>query len=80
MVFIEAHACETPLVSTDCNIPYDLLTPSEKKAVVPIGDWQQLSESIRHFQPSETGDELLHTIEKFRPEKIFRAYEDLLSN
>lgn len=55
LVLVEALACETPIVSTDCKCgPSEILNNGEYGVLVPVGDSEALKEGIKKVLLNET--------------------------
>jgi len=79
-VIVEAMACETPVVCTDCpGGPSEILDGGTYGPLVPVGDAQALAEAIQEMFVDPTDPELLMSrAEKFSVEKIVDNYEEVL--
>jgi glycosyltransferase involved in cell wall biosynthesis len=76
LVLIEAMACGTPVVSTDCpGGPPEILNHGQYGALVPIRDSEKLASAILNMIESPTPSELLRRrADDFSLEKIARHY------
>lgn len=74
---IEALACGTPVVSTDCPTgPRDLLRGELAKGLVPREDTERFAEAMRDVLDSPP-DITEETLAGFAPEHIARRYLSL---
>lgn len=78
-VLIEALACGTPVVSTDCDTgPADILAGGEFGALVPVGDWAALAEAMdRALDGTAPRDRLRERGRQFTTKRSADAYESL---
>lgn len=77
---VEALACGTPVVATDCDSgPRDILRDGEFGTLVPVGDVDALARAMHAAldAPRDT-DELKRRAGAFTPEKAALAYEDVI--
>ena len=83
-VIVEAMACGTPVVSTDCDYgPREIITSDHDGILVPIGDVQSISKAMLTVlqdkeyakQLSENGRE---KVQQFDSKVIARKYEQLI--
>lgn len=79
-VLIEALACGTPVVSTDCpSGPREILQDGKYGSIVPVGDDKALTEAIEKvLDEPPLEDNLRERAEAFRPEPITEQYLDVL--
>ena len=79
-VLIEAMACGTSVVSTDCTFgPSEILQDGRLGRLSPVGDHKALAESIVHTLDNPTSrEELLAGASRFSAEAIINEYEKLL--
>ena len=78
-VLIEAMACGTTVVSTDCpGGPYEILEGGKYGKLVPVGDIAKLAEAISDSLKTPTEKELLISRAKyFSVERAINEYEKL---
>lgn len=82
---IEAMACGTPVISTDCNSgPSEIITPGLNGILVPVGDPEALTASIdKVLADSKFRESLIENgyerVRKYSYEKIVPEYENLFS-
>lgn len=84
-VLIEALACETPIVSTNCKCgPSEILDDGEYGILVPVGDSEALKEGIKkvlldeELQKKLKGKSLKRALE-FSNKKIIKQLENQIS-
>ncbi len=79
-VIIEAMACETPVVCTDCpGGPAEILDDGRYGSLVPVGDDATMAEAIHNMLDDPTDTSLLVSrIKKFGIKKIVDQYEEEL--
>ncbi len=59
-VLVQAMACGTPVVSTDCpHGPREILEDGKWGRLVPVGDWQSLAEAVLRTLGSPLSSDLL---------------------
>lgn len=77
-VLVEAMACKTPTVSTDCpSGPSEILSYGEYGPLVPVGDEKKLAGSILHQLESPTNSEsLFKRANDFTVQKRGREYKE----
>jgi glycosyltransferase involved in cell wall biosynthesis len=82
LVLIEAMACGTPVVSTDCpDGPSEVLAGGEYGELVPIGDSNSLKNAlIRTLDRPIAKQTLRQRAEEFSIKKAARQYENLLTD
>jgi glycosyltransferase involved in cell wall biosynthesis len=80
-VIIEAMACGTPIVSTDCpGGPAEILEWGRYGHLVPVGNPNALAEAINRMLDYPTSRSLLqHGASRFYSEKIAQDYESLFA-
>lgn len=84
-VLVEAMACGTPVISTDCKSgPGEIIENGKSGILVPVGDYQSLSKAIiRVLADSSLGqsfsEEGIKRAKYFSVEKNIRQYEDVFS-
>ncbi|QFT85196.1 N-acetylgalactosamine-N,N'-diacetylbacillosaminyl-diphospho-undecaprenol 4-alpha-N-acetylgalactosaminyltransferase [Halomonas sp. THAF12] len=79
-VLLEALACGTPVVSTDClSGPRDILTGELASGLVPLEDIAAFADAIRNSleSPPRIPDDL---VEAYKPESIASCYQALVSD
>ena len=76
-VLIEALACGTPIISTDCpSGPKEILDNGKFGKLVPVGDDRQLAAAIiDHLSTNSTPKVLKQRAQEFRTENIASQYE-----
>ena len=82
-VLVEAMACGTPVVSTDCpNGPAEILEDGKWGHLVSVGDDEALAQAIIDTlnEPPVSSDELVERVDDFSPEKIADQYLSVLKN
>lgn len=79
-VIVEAMACGTPVVCTDCpGGPAEILDNGEYGPLVPVGDEKSMAEAIKKMLENPTeSDVLISRAKDFMMEKIVDQYEDVL--
>ena len=80
LVIIEALACGTPVVSTDCHSgPAEILVNGRYGRLVPVGDVNALSKAIKmEIQDQKYDISLIKRAEEFSPKKVASKYLNLL--
>jgi glycosyltransferase involved in cell wall biosynthesis len=81
-VLIEAMACGTPVVATDCQSgPAEILEGGRWGRLVPVGDDQAMADAILQALEKPTDREALQErAREFSPERIVPQYLDVLVN
>lgn len=82
-VLVEAMACGTSVVSTDCpNGPAEILEEGKWGHLVPMGDDVALAQAILDVldAPTVSSDDLVKRARDFAPEKIAEQYLNLIEN
>ena len=79
-VIVEAMACRTPVVCTDCpGGPSEILKSDEYGSLVSVGDEEAMAEAIQEMLSDPTDPDLLVTrAQDFRTKKIVDQYEEEL--
>ncbi len=79
-VLIEAMACGTPVVSTDCpSGPREILQGGTYGPLVPVGDAEAIAEAIKQVLTDPISEKrLLERAEAFRPGPIAEQYLSVL--
>jgi len=79
-VLVEALACGTPVVSTDCpSGPGEILDGGRFGRLVPVGNARAMAEAIDDALDAPADrDALVHRAADFAPEIAARKYLDLL--
>ena len=79
-VLVEAMACGTPVVATDCpSGPAEILENGKYGPLVPVGDAQALADAmLRTLDDHLPAETLIARAEEFSVEKIADQYIDLL--
>jgi len=76
---IQALACGARVVSTDCPTgPREILDHGRWGHLVPVGDAPALCAAMRAALSAPGGAERSAYLARFRPERIVRAYEEVL--
>ncbi len=84
MVLLEAMACGTPVISTDCpSGPKEIITNGKNGILVPPADEEALARAMLTLLKNESlrkklSEEGIKRAEDFRMEKILPQYEELL--
>lgn len=80
-VIVEAMACGTPVVSTDCpSGPAEILQGGRFGCLVPVGDAPALARAMEAALDTRVDrDALIHRASDFAPEMAARKYLDLLN-
>ena len=84
-VLIEAMACGTPVVSTDCKSgPSEIIENGKSGILVPVGDYQSLSKAIIKVLSDSSlrqsfSQEGVKRARYFSPEKNIKGYEEVFS-
>ena len=78
---VQAMACGTAVVSTDCpSGPREILQDGKLGRLVPVGDWQALGAAILEALDSPLeADRLLEGTRDYSAENSVRQYMDLVS-
>lgn len=80
-VLIEAMACGTPVISTDCpGGPSEVLKRGKFGRLVPVGDLGALASAIEQGLNGEIQPAPLSILERFRRDKAANQYLDVLSS
>jgi len=80
MVLVEAMACGTPVVATDCpSGPREILEDGKWGKLVPVGDAKQFAHAIEATLDEPMHPEVVRRAGDFTLEKAVDAYMDLLS-
>ena len=81
-VIVEAMACETPVVCTDCpGGPAEILDNGTYGPLVPVGDDTAMAEAIQQlFEDPTDPDLLVSRAQDFTIEKIVDQYEEELDS
>jgi glycosyltransferase involved in cell wall biosynthesis len=83
-VILEAMACGTPVVATDCpSGPGEIITDGESGLLVPVGDHVRLAEAVMRLLGDRDLREKLarggtRRVEDFRVQKVTLEYESLM--
>ena len=79
-VIVEAMACGTPVVATDCPVgPREILEGGRLGTLVPVGDHHALSQAIlRSLNEPVSKDVLIHASRRYTVEEAARRYIDVL--
>jgi len=77
---LEALACGTPVVATDCNYgPREILEHGRFGTLVPVGDVDQMARAIVETINNPPNEKMFeHALSRFQPEKIAREYLEVL--
>lgn len=82
-VLVEAMACGTPVISTDCKSgPNEVIEDGENGFLVPVGDEKSLAEAILKLLSSQElrekfSNEGKKVLQKFSLEKTIKEYENI---
>jgi len=81
-VLVEAMACGTPVVSTDCpSGPAEILCDEQYGLLVPIGDYSSLATAIEETLDNPVESAILkQRAKEFSVKKIAKQYLDVLSS
>jgi glycosyltransferase involved in cell wall biosynthesis len=81
-VLVEAMACGTPVVATDCQSgPGEILEGGRWGRLVPVGDDEAMADAILKTLEEPTNREALQErAQAFSPERIVPQYLDVLMN
>ena len=82
-VLVEAMACGTPVVSTDCpSGPTEILKDERWGYLVPVGDHEALAHAILNTldNPPVSSEELIERAKDFAPEEIAEEYLNVIKN
>lgn len=78
-VLLEAMACGTKVVSTNCRSgPSEILEHGKWGDLVPVGDAEALADSIIKNLDEQKAVNFDHRLKEFSPSKILDTYEDEL--
>lgn len=79
-VLVEAMACETPVVATDCESgPAEILENGAHGPLVPVGDADRLAGALAYLLDNPTNEQqLAHRADDFTLESIIPQYRDVL--
>jgi glycosyltransferase involved in cell wall biosynthesis len=82
MVVIEALACGTPVVATDCpSGPREILADGEYGELVPVGDKRELAKAmIRQLDNEYDRNKLQSRAKEFSVDKSVVQYENLINS
>lgn len=79
-VLVEAMACGTPVVATDCRSgPAEILNDGEYGRLVPVGDPQALAEGIMEALEGNVQAAPCSALDRFRRETVVDQYLEILS-
>jgi glycosyltransferase involved in cell wall biosynthesis len=85
-VIVEAMACGTPVISTDCDYgPREIITTGQDGLLVPVGDINAMSKAIQSILKNKIfGQQLAANAQKkvcqFDSKAVTRNYETLFDN
>lgn len=78
-VIVEAMACGTQVVATDCGGPREILVDGKFGKLVEVGNAEAMSEAILETIGKDTNNQkLISRAKDFRVEKITKEYESVL--
>ncbi|MBY6276608.1 MAG: glycosyl transferase [Symbiobacterium thermophilum] len=79
-VLVEAQACGTPVVSTDCPYgPSEILNGGEYGRLVPVGDCEELARAILQELTSPTPSAENPLLSKFAVHSVISQYEAIIA-
>ncbi|WP_197425375.1 glycosyltransferase [Halobacterium sp. CBA1126] len=80
-VIVEAMACGTEIVATDCGGPREILVDGKFGKLVEVGNADAMSEAILETIRKDTSNQkLISRAKDFHVEKIIKEYESVLVN